>query len=189
LVRLNKIYTRGGDSGFTSLGDGTRVKKNIARIKACGEMDEANSSLGVAMCFCSKPLKKILTKIQNDLFDIGADLCVPKNKRRKIKNRKFLSEKINFLEQELDKLNKKLGNLKSFILPGGTEASSFLHLSRTIIRRAERSVVDLSLKEDINPEIIKYVNRLSDFLFVAARFENKKVGDILWIPNGKQSKD
>ncbi len=189
MVKLDKIYTRGGDCGFTSLGDGKRVKKNALRIKAYGEIDEVNSSLGVAMCFCSQPIKKILTKIQNDLFDIGADLCVPEKNEKKNKNLKLLSRQTVFLEQELDKINKKLDKLTSFILPGGTKASSFLHLSRAIIRRAERSIADLSIKEKVNPEITKYVNRLSDFLFVAARFENKKVGDILWIPNKKHSKD
>ena len=114
---------------------------------------------------------------------------MPEKNEKKNKNLKLLSHQTVFLEQELDKINKELDKLTSFILPGGTKASSFLHLSRAIIRRAERSIADLSIKEKVNPEITKYVNRLSDFLFVAARFENKKVGDILWIPNKKHSKD
>ena len=180
MVKLDKIYTRGGDSGLTSLGDGKRVKKNSLRIRAYGEIDEVNSILGIVVCYCNEFLKKIILKIQNDLFDVGADLCIPSLNEKKI----ILNEQnILFLEKELDKINVNLKKLDSFILPGGTKASSFLHYARTVTRRCERTIVELSSKEKINQNIIKYINRLSDFLFVAARIENIKDGDILWVPN------
>ncbi len=179
MVKLDKIYTKGGDKGLTSLGDGKRVSKNSLRVKSYGEVDEVNATIGVVVCYCSDQLKKNLKNIQNHLFDIGADLCIPdKNKKAK-----SLNEGINMLEKEIDKMNTKLSPLKSFILPGGTKSSSFLHLARTITRRCERSLVELDSKEKINSEIIIYINRLSDFLFVAARIENMKDGDILWVPN------
>ena len=180
MVKLDKIYTRGGDSGLTSLGDGKRIKKSSLRVRAYGEIDEINSILGIVICYCNKFLKKIILKIQNDLFDIGADLCIPSLKDRTIILKKH---KVLFLENELDKMNEKLKKLDSFILPGGTKASSFLHYARTVTRRCERTIVELSSREKINEDIIKYINRLSDFLFVAARIENIKDGDILWIPN------
>ena len=181
MIKLDKIYTKGGDKGQTSLGDGHRVGKNVPRIKAYGEIDEANSTIGVAYIYSSDELRLILRKVQHHLFDIGADLCKP----YKGENSKRFEKQVLFLESELDKLNEKLGELSSFILPGGTNASAFLHLSRTIIRRAERSIIDLLEKEEVNPTLLEYINRLSDFLFVAARFENREVGDILWTPEEK----
>ena len=180
MVKLDKIYTRGGDSGLTSLGDGNRVEKHSLRIRAYGEIDEVNSILGIVVCYCNEFLKKIILKIQNDLFDIGADLCIPSLKEKKIA---LNEQNILFLEKELDKINDKLKKLDSFILPGGTKASSFFHYARTVTRRCERTIVELNSKEKINQNIIKYINRLSDFLFVAARIENIEDGDILWIPN------
>ena len=180
MVKLDKIYTRGGDSGLTSLGDGKRVEKYSLRIKAYGEIDEVNSILGIVICYCNELLKKTLFKIQNDLFDIGADLCIPSLNEKKIK---LNNQNILFLEKELDKMNEKLKKLDSFILPGGTKASSFLNYARTVTRRCERTIVELSSEEKINKDIVKYINRLSDFLFVAARIENIEDGDILWIPN------
>ena len=180
MVKLDKIYTRGGDKGSTSLGDGSRVDKSSARIKAYGEVDEANSSIGISVAFSSSKIKNTLLAIQNDLFDVGADLCFPTQEKKKLT---ILSNRVVFLEDEIDKLNKDLSKLESFILPGGTRSSSFLHLSRSLVRRAERSIVELDKGEEVNPNVIKYINRLSDFLFVAARFENKKEGDILWVPN------
>ena len=180
MVKLDKIYTRGGDSGLTSLGDGKRIEKHSLRIRAYGEIDEVNSTLGIVACYCTEFLKKIILKIQNDLFDIGADLCIPSLKEKKI----VLNEQnVLFLEKELDEMNAKLKKLESFILPGGTKASSFLHCARTVTRRCERTIVELNSKEKINKNIIKYINRLSDFLFVAARIENIEDGDILWVPN------
>ena len=180
MVKLDKIYTRGGDKGSTSLGDGSRVDKSSARIKAYGEVDEANSSIGISVAFSSSKIKNTLLAIQNDLFDVGADLCFPTQEKKKLT---ILSNRVVFLEDEIDKLNKDLSKLESFILPGGTRSSSFLHLSRSLVRRAERSIVELDKDEEVNHNVIKYINRLSDFLFVAARFENKKEGDILWVPN------
>ena len=180
MVRLDKIYTKGGDKGLTSLGDGKRIKKNSLRVKAYGDIDELNSTLGVVTCFCSKPIRNILTVIQNDLFDLGADLCSTNEKKKTI----FIDEKrTKFLENELDKINEKLPPLKSFVIPGGTKSSAFLHNARTVARRCERSILALKEKENINKEAIKYINRLSDFLFVAGRIENIKDGDILWVPN------
>ena len=181
LIKLDKIYTKGGDKGQTSLGDGHRVGKNSNRIKAYGEIDEANSAIGIAYIYSSDELRLILRKIQHHLFDIGADLCKP----YKEENSKRFEKPVLFLESELDKLNEKLDELSSFILPGGTNASAYLHLSRTIIRRSERSIIDLLEKEKVNPTLLEYINRLSDFLFVAARFENREVGDILWTPEKK----
>ena len=185
MVRLDKIYTKGGDSGSTSLGDGTRVKKNSLRVKCYGDIDESNSAIGIAMYHCSEKLKQSLSIVQNDLFDIGADLCVPgdtKNGLRLKKNR------VEFLENEIDNINKGLGALKSFILPGGSIASSYLHLARCIVRRSERKISYLMESEHVNDEILKYINRLSDYLFVSARFENKKIGDILWEPGRFQDR-
>ena len=130
MVKLDKIYTRGGDTGLTSLGNGERVKKDSLRVKSYGEVDEINSIIGVVVCYCSNKLKKTLRKIQNELFDIGAILCMPGKK----KNAKLINEAIVFLEKDIDKMNSKLSNLKSFILPGGSKSSSFLHLARTITR-------------------------------------------------------
>jgi len=179
LVKLDKIYTRGGDTGETSLGDGERVKKNSLRIEAYGNIDELNSTIGVVICFISKEILVTLEQIQNDLFDIGADLCVPKSEKKLV----FDGSRTTFLESNLDSLNGQLSKLDSFVLPGGTQSSAFLHMSRTVARRTERSLISLNDKEKINADIIKYINRLSDYLFVAARFENRKEGDILWVPN------
>lgn len=184
MVKLDKIYTKGGDSGQTSLGDGKRIKKTSNRILAYGQVDELNSCLGVAACFCSKNLFKVIQEIQNDLFDIGADLCVPGEK----KGITLDASRVTYLEEQLDKLNKKLKTLKSFVLPGGIKSAAFLHLARTIARRTERDLFKLNEEENINLEILKYINRLSDFLFVAARFENRKDGDILWVPNKQLNK-
>ena len=181
MIKLDKIYTRGGDTGTTSLGNGDRVQKDSLRVECYGEVDELNATIGVAICFCSNQQKKKLTKIQNELFDIGADLCMPQKKEKY----DSISKGVINLEEEIDKMNSKLSSLTSFILPGGTKSSSFLHLARTVTRRCERTLVKLNSKEKIDPEIIKYINRLSDFLFVLARIENIKDGDILWVPNKK----
>ena len=185
MVKLDKIYTRGGDTGITSLGNGERVKKDSLRVKSYGEVDEINAIIGVITCYCSGGLKKKLRQIQNELFDIGAILCIPESKDKS----KSINQGVLFLERQIDEMNLKLSELTSFILPGGTKGSSFLHLARTITRRSERTLVRLDSKEKIDPEIIKYINRLSDFLFVAARIENIKDGDILWIPNNKKFED
>ena len=185
MVRLDKIYTKGGDGGLTSLGDGKRVKKSSLRVRCYGDIDESNSVIGIAMFHCSEKLKKSLSIIQNDLFDIGADLCVPGDVKGALRLKK---NRVEFLENEIDDINKGLGTLKSFILPGGSLASSYLHLARCIVRRSERKISNLMDSESINEEILKYVNRLSDYLFVSARFENKKIGDVLWKPGKFQDR-
>tara|TARA_E500000178_G_scaffold332426_1_gene366216 strand:- start:3547 stop:4104 length:558 start_codon:yes stop_codon:yes gene_type:complete len=184
MVKLDKIYTRGGDQGQTSLGDGQRVHKNDLRVKTYGDFDEINAMLGITICYCSDRVKNSLSIIQNDIFDLGADLCIPDNtKKNKLK---VNLEQVLFLENNIDKMNEDLEPLNSFILPGGSKASSFLHLARCITRRAERSLSELNQNESINDYILQYINRLSDFLFVAARYENMSRGDILWEPAKSQ---
>ena len=187
LVKLNKIYTRKGDKGSTSLGDGKKVLKHSIRVEAYGTVDEANAFIGLVILKSSKQIKKILLKIQNDLFDLGADLCTPEKKN--IKKLKITLNHIHFIETKIDFYNKSLSPLRSFVLPGGSESSIFFHLARTVVRRAERKVSDLLKKEKINPHIISYLNRLSDLLFVLARYTNNKgKKDILWIPGKNTGK-
>jgi cob(I)alamin adenosyltransferase len=189
MVKLDKIYTRGGDKGKTSLGNGERVYKNSIRVEAFGTVDEANSVLGIAIINLKSPFKEMVFRIQNDLFDLGADLCVPENKKLDYEPLRITQFQVDRLEKEIDTMNSSLNTLKSFILPGGTLGSSYLHLARTIARKAERLMVELNQKENINPISIKYVNRLSDHLFVLSRLVNKDNNqpDILWVP-GKSRK-
>ena len=184
MIKIDKIYTKGGDSGKTSLGNGDRVDKSSARIEAFGFVDEANSILGIVEIKISKSRKNIIREIQNDLFDLGADLCVPENRKSKHPRLRISKSQIIRLENKIDLLNKNLETLKSFILPGGSLASAYLHLARASVRTAERKIVELSKKEVINPLAIKYINRLSDLLFVIARIENKErnIKDTLWKP-------
>ena len=170
MVKLNKIYTRTGDKGSTLLGNGKRVDKNSLRVDAYGSVDEANASIGLSILRTNTKIKKILRLVQNDLFDLGADLCIPDKKN--IKKLKITNHRVDFLEKEIDGFNKELASLNSFILPGGSESSTYLHIARTITRRAERKVVALSKKEKINSVTIIYLNRLSDLLFVLARYTN-----------------
>ena len=186
MVKLNKIYTRTGDKGSTLLGNGKRVDKNSLRVDAYGSVDEANASIGLSILRTNTKIKKILRLVQNDLFDLGADLCIPDKKN--IKKLKITNDRVDFLEKEIDGFNKQLASLNSFILPGGSESSTYLHIARTITRRAERKIVALSKKEKINSVTIIYLNRLSDLLFVLARYTNSKgKKDILWKP-GKNLK-
>ncbi len=186
MVKLNKIYTRTGDKGSTLLGNGKRVDKNSLRVDAYGSVDETNAFIGLSILRTNPKIKKILQLIQNDLFDLGADLCIPDKK--KTKKLKITTDRVDFLEKEIDSFNKELTSLNSFILPGGSKSSTYLHIARTITRRAERKVVSLSKKEKINPVAIIYLNRLSDLLFVLARYTNNKgKKDILWKP-GKNLK-
>ena len=189
MVKLDKIYTRGGDKGKTSLGDGKRVYKSSIRIDAFGTVDETNSILGIAIIGLKSPLKEMIFRIQNDLFDLGADLCVPENKSLEYEPLRIVQMQVDRLENEIDEMNSNLSELKSFILPGGSMESAYLHLARTSARKAERLIISLSQKEKINPVSIKYINRLSDHLFVSARFVNKQnqKEDILWI-QGKSRK-
>lgn len=184
MVVLTKIYTKTGDSGETSLGDGTRVTKDNIRIDSYGTTDEANSVLGIAILHTNNAeIKKILTRIQNDLFDCGADLCVPETDQDLgYMPLRMTQSQTDYLETQIDFYNKDLPPLTSFILPGGTLFAGYIHHARTIIRRSERLVVALSHQETINPHIITFLNRLSDFLFVLARFDNYHAnGDVLWV--------
>jgi cob(I)alamin adenosyltransferase len=189
MVVLNRIYTRTGDDGTTALGSGERVKKYDARIAAYGTVDEANSSIGVARLATAGHHDRVdamLARIQNDLFDLGADLCVPdRGAPLPYEPLRIADAQVDRLEAEIDELNGELKPLRSFILPGGSPAAAHLHVARTVTRRAERHIVELAANpaEKVSPAAIKYVNRLSDFLFVAARFVNEKgTADVLWVP-------
>ncbi|MFY0636632.1 cob(I)yrinic acid a,c-diamide adenosyltransferase [Maricaulis maris] len=187
MVRLTKIYTRTGDAGKTRLGDMSETVKHDARVDAYGDVDEANSSLGLARAALggSDPLDAPLARIQNDLFDLGADLCVPESDTPPdYEPLRVTENQVDWLEREIDRLNTRLDPLNSFILPGGSEAAARLHLSRTICRRAERKVSALIASgARINPAVLKYLNRLSDLLFVMARTANDEGrADVLWVP-------
>ncbi|MBM3467916.1 MAG: cob(I)yrinic acid a,c-diamide adenosyltransferase [Alphaproteobacteria bacterium] len=180
MVHLTKIYTRGGDNGETSLGSGKRVSKADVRIEAIGDVDEANAAIGWARQYTPEAIDSLLAHIQNDLFDLGADLCVPTKKSSSLQ---ILPSQVTFLEQKIDSYNQHLQPLNSFILPGGSKGSAALHLARTIVRRAERSLIKLKNIQPLNEETVKYLNRLSDLLFVLGRHVNddgKK--DVLWVP-------
>ena len=186
MVKLNKIYTKIGDKGSTQLGDGKMVNKDSLRVDAYGSVDEANATIGLSILRTNIKIKKILKIVQNDLFDLGADLCLPDKKNTQ--KLKITKDRVDYIEEKIDNFNKELSSLNSFILPGGSESSTYLHIARTVTRRAERKTVALSKKEKINPITIIYLNRLSDLLFVLARYTNNKgKKDILWKP-GKNLK-
>jgi cob(I)alamin adenosyltransferase len=191
MVVLNRIYTRTGDDGTTALGTGERRPKYDLRIAAYGTIDELNACLGIARLHAASvpSVDAMLVRIQNDLFDLGADLCSPdQGKQGKGPGGARLAvsdAQVTRLEQEIDTLNAELAPLRSFVLPGGTPAAAYLHLARTVCRRGERLMVELAAQpeEDVSAVALKYVNRLSDFLFVASRFLNQKgAQDILWVP-------
>ena len=185
MVQLTKIYTRGGDKGDTSLGDGRRVAKEDPRVEAFGTVDEANAALGLARLQCGgRPeIDAMLSRIQNDLFDLGADLCVPDGSRKDDGALRIVQSQIDRLEREIDAMNAGLAPLASFILPGGSAASAHLHMARTVARRAERLICALARREAVNPLAVAYANRLSDHLFVLARHLNGDgAGDVLWVP-------
>ncbi len=189
MVKLNKIYTRTGDDGTTGLVDGSRVAKTDARLTAIGDVDEANSALGVAIAALGDgPVATALTRIQNDLFDLGADLATPgEDFAPSDMVLRIVPAQVARLEREIDAMNGDLSPLNSFILPGGTMAAASLHLARAITRRAERAAVAARAHVPLNPEAVAYLNRLSDYLFVCARFVNKQaVGDILWVPGASR---
>ena len=180
MVKLNKIYTRTGDGGDTSLVDGRRVAKHSRRPAAFGEVDEANSVIGLARLHTSDDADEMLGRIQNDLFDLGADLATREGDSPALR---ITGDQVTRLETEIDDMNSSLEPLKSFILPGGTEAAAWLHLARTVVRRAERRMTELATEEVVNDTAMKYVNRLSDHLFVLARILNDGgKTDILWRP-------
>jgi cob(I)alamin adenosyltransferase len=184
VVKLDKIYTRGGDTGLTSLGDGTRVPKYQIRVRTMGSVDEANAAIGVALISIEDAqVRDILAAIQNDLFDFGADLCRPEQENTKKTPLRVTAGQVAALEAHIDRINASLGPLTSFVLPGGSAASAQLHLARTVSRRAERDIAELAAAEPINPEALKYINRLSDLLFVLARHMNQHgAADRLWTP-------
>ena len=195
MVKLNKIYTRTGDDGTTGLGTGARRKKYDLRVAAYGTIDEANAAIGLVRLHVSGALDAALSRIQNDLFDVGADLCTPGEGKGKIgkgpggARLTVTKVQVTWLEQEIDRLNADLAPLKSFVLPGGTAAAAYLHLARTMVRRAERMIAQLKDKrgESVTPELLKYVNRLSDYLFVASRYANDKgARDVLWTPGANR---
>jgi cob(I)alamin adenosyltransferase len=183
MVRLTRIYTRGGDKGETSLGDGSRVAKQASRVEAYGTVDEANAAIGLARLHADIESDAMLARIQNDLFDLGADLCTPEDGSRAAGALRIVAAQVERLEREIDAMNAELLPLDSFILPGGTPAAAYLHLARTVTRRAERLVCALAAGEKVNPEAVKYLNRLSDHLFVLGRRVNDNgARDVLWQP-------
>jgi cob(I)alamin adenosyltransferase len=185
MVKLDKIYTRGGDKGQTSLGDGTRVAKHDPRVEAYGTVDECNSILGLARLHLGGDAEAdaILGRIQNDLFDLGADLCTPEQENPKWPPLRIVAAQTDRLEREIDAMNEAIPPLTSFILPGGTPAAAWLHLARTVARRAERAMTRAAETTPVSPEAIKYINRLSDHLFVMGRRLNANgAQDVLWVP-------
>jgi cob(I)alamin adenosyltransferase len=189
MVVLNKIYTRGGDAGTTALGTGERVAKDSARIAAYGTVDETNACIGMArihLAGAHPAIDAILARVQNDLFDLGADLTVPERGKQAGRERLRVSQsQIDRLEHEIDELNAELKPLQSFVLPGGSPGAAALHVARTVCRRAERGIVTLAALPDepVSPTAIKYINRLSDLLFVASRYVNARgESDVLWVP-------
>lgn len=191
MVNLTRIYTKTGDDGTTSLGDMSRTSKNDPRLEAYADVDEANSSIGVALSLgeiSDEAIKKLLIRIQNDLFDVGADLCTPVIDNPPHEPLRVLESQITFLEEQIDRYNEGLEPLRSFVLPSGTPGASLLHLSRTIVRRAERSTWHAihSFGTGVNPLTAKYLNRLSDLLFVLARIANASIGDQLWVPGANR---
>ena len=187
MVVLSKIYTRTGDDGTTALGSGRRVAKYDLRVECYGTLDETNAAIGLARLHTrpDQALDAMLARIQNDLFDLGADLCFPDETKDARGRLQVTDTQVARLESEIDTLNRDLEALRSFVLPGGSPASSHLHLARTISRRAERLMVALAARqgESVGDAALRYINRLSDFLFVAARFANDKgKSDVTWVP-------
>ena len=187
---LNKIYTKTGDAGETALGNGVRVAKHALRVMAYGTTDELNANLGVARLYSSEDMDGMLSRIQNDLFDLGADLCRPDMERdveAEYRPLRIIAAQVSRLEIEIDVMNEDLQALNSFILPGGSPLSGHMHICRTVARRAERLCVELATMENINPEAVKYLNRLSDWFFVAARTANNNgKDDVLWVPGANR---
>ncbi|MGP3699259.1 cob(I)yrinic acid a,c-diamide adenosyltransferase [Rhodobacter sp. NSM] len=186
MVVLSRIYTRTGDAGETALGNGARVAKHSPRVTAYGTVDEANATVGLARLHAEGEMQEALARISNDLFDLGADLCRPEMERDHEADYtplRIVAPQVARLEREIDAMNARLQPLRSFILPGGSALAAQLHLCRTICRRAERKVVELATVESVNPEALRYLNRLSDWFFVAGRIANDEGrADVLWVP-------
>ncbi len=192
MVSLNKIYTKTGDGGKTRLGDNSQVEKFDPRVEAYGEVDELNALLGIARCHIGEgdDLSNLIGSIQNDLFDLGADLCWPIGEGDSAEGRLSITpEQVGSIEEAIDRYNARLESLRSFVLPGGSLLSAHLHLARTVCRRAERKVWALAQGADLNDQVAIYLNRLSDLLFVLARCANDDGrGDVLWVPGGKSER-
>ena len=190
MVVLNRIYTRTGDAGETALGNGARVAKHSVRVAAYGTVDETNATLGLARLHASGEMDAALARVQNDLFDLGADLCTPdieNDATAEYPRLRVVASQVTRLEAEIDAMNAKLTPLRSFILPGGSPLAAHLHLCRTVSRRAERHVVELASIETINDDAVKYLNRLSDWFFVAGRIANDDgAADVLWVPGANR---
>ena len=191
MVVLNRIYTKTGDDGTTALGSGERRLKSDLRVEAYGTVDETNAAIGIARLHLSKEpeVEAIMNRVQNDLFDLGADFAVPEGESAPKERLRVVETQVTRLESEIDQLNASLKPLRSFVLPGGEPSAAYLHLARTICRRAERLAVDLSQQknEKVNPAAIRYLNRLSDLLFVAARYVNGRgERDVLWVPGANR---
>ncbi len=191
MVNLTRIYTKTGDDGTTSLGDMSRTSKNDPRLEAYATVDEANSAIGVVLALGGikdNEITKLLVRIQNDLFDVGADLCTPIVDNPATEPLRVLESQIDYLEKQIDKYNESLQPLRTFVLPSGTPASALMHVARTVVRRAERNTWHAihSFGGGVNPVTAKYLNRLSDLLFVLARTANKEIGDQLWVPGANR---
>ena len=191
MVNLTRIYTKTGDDGTTSLGDMSRTSKNDPRLEAYATVDEANSSIGVVLALGQikdPQVTKLLIRVQNDLFDVGADLCTPVIDDPKIEPLRVIESQVTYLEEQIDFYNKDLEALRSFVLPSGTPAAAHLHVARTVVRRAERRTWAAihAFGGGVNPLTAKYLNRCSDLLFVLARHANKSVGDQLWVPGANR---
>jgi cob(I)alamin adenosyltransferase len=187
MVKLSKIYTRGGDKGQTGLADGSRVAKNDPRIAAFGSVDEANAAIGLVRLHLSGDEDAMLARIQNDLFDLGADLATPLPERGEYPALRVNAAQVVRLEREIDAMTADLQNLDSFILPGGSPAAAHLHAARTITRRAEREAVAFAQNAEVNEEALKYLNRLSDFLFqLSRRLNDNGARDVLWVPGANR---
>ncbi|MCW1934704.1 cob(I)yrinic acid a,c-diamide adenosyltransferase [Pararhodobacter zhoushanensis] len=190
MVVLNKIYTRTGDKGDTALGNGRRVPKDDLRVEAYGTVDETNATVGLARQHASGEMDAALMRISNDLFDLGADLCRPDmagDAAAEYPPLRMIDAQVDRLEAEIDAMNASLSPLRSFVLPGGSALAAHLHLCRTVSRRAERLSVALAREGDVNPAAVKYLNRLSDWFFVASRAANENgAGDVLWVPGANR---
>ena len=191
MVNLTRIYTKTGDDGTTSLGDMSRTSKNDPRLEAYATVDEANSAIGVVLALGGlkdDEIIELLVRIQNDLFDVGADLCTPIVDNPTTEPLRVLESQIDYLEKQIDKYNESLQPLRTFVLPSGTPASALMHVARTVVRRAERNTWHAihSFGGGVNPVTAKYLNRLSDLLFVLARTANKEIGDQLWVPGANR---
>ena len=191
MVNLTRIYTKTGDDGTTSLGDMSRTSKNDPRLEAYATVDEANSSIGVVLAMGDikdAEITKLLIRIQNDLFDVGGDLCTPVVDKPESEPLRVLDSQIDYLEKQIDKYNESLQPLRSFVLPSGTPAAALLHVARTVTRRAERDTWHAihAFGGGVNPITAKYLNRLSDLLFVLARYANKEISDQLWVPGANR---